>query len=702
MSSTYGCWRFRVRRANPRILLLLALLFLPRPAAAVPIDLLVGYPDCHGPSAVLVDGAGVVYATCKGVLDAQTGTWSQGKAIKIASDGTVTVLADEVVDLGAGVDAPLEGPRGIALDAEHLYVAAESSNNVFRLELAGGSNELLFEDDPNSVPRLLAPMGIVVDSADRVYVAGSESDNVIRITAPGVAEEVLTYDPAPGPGPGRLAIDASDNVYSTTLVGAGVYRIPPVGLPTLVFEWLPCFPAGPFYLLASPAVASDGTLVVPMVQLFRATEPVVDRVVFIKPGDDPCDASDDVTFVTDGTVGLADANRPAQPVVDAAGNVYVPMAEDDSVRFIFNDDGKVATDPILTAIDPASTALTQPAHAALGPDGTLYAASFERGQILREGPPRAPADYGVIGWEQFKFDAILVCAFKNQNDEYEIDADCAERCGLGQVCPLAGSSGPAGVCHIDRGSIVPLAVCDHLRNRGSGDKAIVMTAYANRHNRGQDGEGQDGANVTILERRPMGVPMLFGDLNGNGVPSCRLNESGNGAIIDPNDAKAACGPLTGYEDTPFDICSSSAPPSLNEIADPNETIVPGVYNDVTVPDGQTALLESDDYTICGRLKVSKNATLKAADPTGTVRLFVGTDVILDNSSALLGGIRVNVSSPNGPTDPAVKLGKNSTVEARICAPENKIKIEPGATGMITGRIIGRKVEGAGTTNFWCD
>lgn len=97
---------------------------------------------------------------------------------------------------GAAAQALFDGPVGIAVSGETVYIA-DSRNNAIRVlrggqvtTLAGGSKEAGFADGAGSAARFSAPDGVAVGPGGGVLVADTGNHRIRRIAADGAASTV--------------------------------------------------------------------------------------------------------------------------------------------------------------------------------------------------------------------------------------------------------------------------------------------------------------------------------------------------------------------------------------------------------------------------------------------------------------------------------------------------------------------------------
>ena len=149
-----------------------------------------------GGSAVLArlsDPTGVVVDTLGNVYVADAGN---NRVRKIDSAGVITTLAGTGAsgysgDGGSAVQAQLDMPSGLAVDASgNLYVADHGNHCVRRIDPAGvvttvagtGVSGYSGDGGPASAAQLASPVGLAVDLRGNLYIADSANRRVRKVT----------------------------------------------------------------------------------------------------------------------------------------------------------------------------------------------------------------------------------------------------------------------------------------------------------------------------------------------------------------------------------------------------------------------------------------------------------------------------------------------------------------------------------------
>ncbi len=178
------------------------------------------------PFGVAVDAAGNVYIA--DTLDNAIRKVSNGAITTLAGNGSYAYSGDN----GPAVDAALNQPYGVAVDASGNVYIADTYNSVVRKVSNGvittfagtGTYGYSGDNGPATGAKLCAPFGVAVDSLGNVYIADSvcsvvrKVSNGIITTLAGIG--IRGYSPADGPAasallnsPAAVAVDTAGNVY---------------------------------------------------------------------------------------------------------------------------------------------------------------------------------------------------------------------------------------------------------------------------------------------------------------------------------------------------------------------------------------------------------------------------------------------------------------------------------------------------------
>ena len=174
------------------------------------------------PIAVAVDGQGNVYIADIG----------NQRIRKVTTDGIISTLAGTGTagfsgDGGQATSAQLNGPEGVAVDAQGNVYISDASNFRVRKVTAGGiistfagTGTAGFSGDGGQATsaQISAPLFLAVDSAGNVYIPDLVNQRVRKVTAGGVISTVAGTGTAGFSGDGGQAISAQ--LHSP--VGVGV------------------------------------------------------------------------------------------------------------------------------------------------------------------------------------------------------------------------------------------------------------------------------------------------------------------------------------------------------------------------------------------------------------------------------------------------------------------------------------------------
>jgi len=186
------------------------------------------------PSGIALDQAGNLYI-------ADTGNH---RVRKIAPDGVITTVAGtgevglRLIE-GPAVEADLNQPRGVAVDAQGNVFFTDSGNHrVCRITSVGllstvagtGMTGSSGDGGPANEARLNSPTGIAIDASGNLFISDTGNRRVRRVDA-GTGAITTVFSESEGlQSPAGLAMDASDNLYVADKVNGGrVYRVTPAG-----------------------------------------------------------------------------------------------------------------------------------------------------------------------------------------------------------------------------------------------------------------------------------------------------------------------------------------------------------------------------------------------------------------------------------------------------------------------------------------
>jgi len=259
-----------------------------------------------------------------------------------------------VLTVTAAPLAAISVPEGVAVDAAgNVYVANTFDHTIGKITPAGVVSTLAglagrsgSADGTGSAARFAGPKGVVVDAAGTIYVADSVNHTIRTITPAGVVGTLAglanvigstdgTGSAARFNGPNGVAVDAAGNVYVADNNNHTIRKVTPAGVVSTL--------AG----LAGTSGSADGTASVARF-VFPAGVAVdaAGNVYVADAGNEtirritPAGAVSTLAGLagssgsTDGTGGAARFKNPHGVAVDAAGNVYVGDKQNYTIRRI--------------------------------------------------------------------------------------------------------------------------------------------------------------------------------------------------------------------------------------------------------------------------------------------------------------------------------------------------------------------------------
>lgn len=165
------------------------------------------------PVGVALDAAGDIYLSDAAArlirkIDAN------GIITTVAGDGEQGFDADDV----PAIAAPLNGPRGIAIDsAGNLYIADADNHRVRRVGVDGvmhtvagtGTQGFAGDGEAASAAQLSEPSGVALDSVGNLYIADTGNNRIRKVTPSGVITTIAGNGSAAYAGDGGPAVAAS-------------------------------------------------------------------------------------------------------------------------------------------------------------------------------------------------------------------------------------------------------------------------------------------------------------------------------------------------------------------------------------------------------------------------------------------------------------------------------------------------------------
>jgi uncharacterized protein (TIGR03437 family) len=186
----------------------------------------------NDPETVLVDSSGNLYFSDQSGFRIMK--FSAGAVTVIAGNGNIGYSGDN----GPAIDAALDEPSGIALDAQGYLYICDTDNSVIRkvspsgiiTTIAGLGTPGYFGDGgPGTGALLFFPRGIVVDASGNVYVSDTGND-IVRVLQPqkpsissGGVVNAASFTAQLSPG-------ALATVFGSNFTGTGVAAVGPLPL----------------------------------------------------------------------------------------------------------------------------------------------------------------------------------------------------------------------------------------------------------------------------------------------------------------------------------------------------------------------------------------------------------------------------------------------------------------------------------------
>jgi hypothetical protein len=156
---------------------------------------------------------------------------SSGVITTVAGGGTPGRQADGIGDGGPAVNAVLNNPLSVALDASgNLYIADSGDNlirevNVGIISIVAGNGSPAYSGDGGAAlaASLSAPSSVRVDAARNLYIADAHNNVIRQVNGAGIISTVAgTLS-----NPGGVAIDSSGNIYIADQGSSMVRKIVP-------------------------------------------------------------------------------------------------------------------------------------------------------------------------------------------------------------------------------------------------------------------------------------------------------------------------------------------------------------------------------------------------------------------------------------------------------------------------------------------
>jgi trimeric autotransporter adhesin len=409
------------------------------------------------PAGIALDGAGDIFI----------GDTTSALVRKVSPEGIITTVAGNTRALsgysgdgGLATNAQLQGPFGIAVDADgNLYIAdldnfrirAVSPGGIITTLVGNGTNGYSGDGGPALGAQLGFPAGVALDRSGRLYIADSGNSRIRQVSPAGIISTVAgngiyAYSGDGGQAaraqlidPGGVAVDSNGNVYVADARNSRVRKVSPGGNITTVAgngtngysgDGGPAINAG-FSAPQGIAVDGSGNLYIADYYGYRVRKVSAGGIVSTVAGGGsafPGDGGLATSAFLGNVYGIA---------VDNGGNIYFSLPASGRVR-------KVSPAGIITTL-PVS-GVRRPQGISLDNAGNLYIADADAysNQILKFSPDGATTP--VAGGGFFTRDGIPAVQAE-LNSPQSVAVDGAGSLYIAQMNSLIRKVSPDGIIH---------------------------------------------------------------------------------------------------------------------------------------------------------------------------------------------------------------------------------------------------------------